>query len=71
MELETVTNLKKVLEKERKTLKDDKKLEAFEQASRDFENLVKSGLAKKRGYNLMTMDKKHLNTSPFNSNLNK
>ncbi len=41
-------------------------IEAFEEASREFENLVKKGLVEKRGYNLMTITETHLHTTAFN-----
>lgn len=68
MELKIVENFKKVLKKEGIVFKDDNTLAAFERASLEFENLVKRGLVKRRGYNLMTIDKKHLYFSNFNTN---
>lgn len=60
MELEIVKSLENTLKKEGKRFENDKILLEFEQASIEFEKLVEKGIAKKRGYNLMTIEGKHL-----------
>jgi hypothetical protein len=68
MELDVVTSLTQELEKESKKFQGDATLVAFEQASIEFEELVKKGIAKRRGYNLMTIEGKHLQRYCVNSN---
>lgn len=69
MELEIVKSLENTLEKEGKRLQNDATLASFEQASVEFEKLVQSGIVKRRGYNLMTIDGKHLQQFSIISNL--
>lgn len=69
MELDIVENLKNTLEIEGKKLQNDATLASFEQASIEFDKLVQSGLAKRRGYNLMTIEGKHLQQFSRISNL--
>ncbi len=66
-----VNSLKKVILDQSLKFKDDATLKAFEKASIEFDKLVKSGIAKKRGYNLMTIDGKHLQKFSCNSNLSR
>lgn len=69
MELAIVKSLENTLEKEGKRLQNDATLASFEQASVEFEKLVQSGIVKRRGYNLMTIDGKHLQQFSIISNL--
>jgi hypothetical protein len=69
MELHIVKKLENTLEKEGKRLQDDATLASFEHASVEFEKLVQSGIVKRRGYNLMTIEGKHLQQFSINSNL--
>lgn len=69
MENNIIKKLEDTLLKEEKKYQNDTKLASFEQASIEIEKLVKSGLLKKRGYNLMTIERKHLNRFSINSNL--
>lgn len=67
MELEIVKSLENTLKKEGKRFENDKILLEFEQASIEFEKLVERGIAKKRGYNLMTIEGKHLQQYSINT----
>lgn len=69
METNLTKKLEKVLEKEKARLEKEETLEKFEKAAEEFEEMIKKGLVKRRGYNLMTIDNKHLNGCTFNSNL--
>ncbi len=69
MENNIIKKFEYTLLKKEKKYQNDTKLASFEQASIEFEKLVKSGLLKKRGYNLMTIERKHLNRFSINSNL--
>lgn len=69
MELEIAKSLEITLSKEGKRLQDDLILASFEQASIEFDKLVQSGIVKRRGYNLMTIDGKHLQQFSISSNL--
>ncbi len=42
----------------------------FEKAIEEFERMVESGLVKKRGYTLMTIDDAHLHRATFNTKNN-
>jgi hypothetical protein len=62
-----------MLEDLTKTLKEqsakhskDHKLKEFEKASEEFSKLVKQGIAKRRGYTLLTIDQAHLHRVNFN-----
>jgi hypothetical protein len=70
MELEIVKNLETILEKESNKFKDDSTLTAFEKASIEFNKLVQNGVVKRRGYNLMTIEMKHLHQFSINTNVN-
>ncbi len=69
MENNIIKKFEYTLLKKEKKYQNDTKLASFEQASIEFEKLVKSGLLKKRDYNLMTIERKHLNRFSINSNL--
>lgn len=69
MELKIVKSVENTLKKEGKKLQNDATLASFEQASIEFEKLVQSGIVKRRGYNLMTIDGKHLQQFSISSNL--
>jgi len=69
MELKIVKSLENALDKEGKRLQNDATLASFEQASIEFDKLVQSGIVKRRGYNLMTIDGKHLQQFSISSNL--
>ncbi len=67
MELEIVKSFEETLENEKKRFQNDATLASFEQASVEFEKLVRSGIVKRRGYNLMTIEGKHLKHCFINS----
>lgn len=69
MEKSINTLLENTLEQESIKFKNDKNIDLFIAASIEFEKLVKDGLVVKRGYNLITVDNKHLKHSYINSNL--
>lgn len=69
MELEIVKSLENILEKEKKRLQNDATLASFVKASIEFDKLVQSGVVKRRGYNLMTIEGKHLHQFSLGSNL--
>lgn len=71
MELEIVKELENIIEKEGTKLKDDPALAAFEQATIEFNKLVESGMVKRRGYTLMTIEGKHLQQFAYSSNLSR
>lgn len=71
MKQEIIDDLEKTLEIGSRKFHNDDTLASFEQASIEFEKLVKSGLVQKRGYNLMTIDRKHLHQSSMISNFNR
>lgn len=66
MELEIINNVKTTLENESEKFKNDATLLSFEQATIEFNKLVQSGIVKKRGYNLMTIENKHLHQISLN-----
>ncbi|MBT1687216.1 hypothetical protein [Dawidia soli] len=45
----------------------DPKIKEFEKASLEFKNLVQAGIAKERGYNLLTVEDAHLSRAHFNT----
>ena len=49
------TILKKTLKEKETVFKNNPTIESYEKASENFEELVKKGWAKKRGYNLSTI----------------
>jgi len=49
--------------------REDKALSSFEEASKMFEELVQNGQAKRRGYNLMTLDEILHRSIEFNAPL--
>jgi hypothetical protein len=69
MELEIIQRLEDVLENESKKLQNDTILAGFEKASREFDELVASGITKRRGYNLMTIMGNPDQLFPVSSNL--
>lgn len=72
MENNIAQEVQKVIASEsaKRLAEENNKLELFEKASANFEELIKRGLAKNRGYNLLTIDKAHLHKTSFNiSNL--
>ena len=44
----------------------DKGLKDFEKASKEFDELIEKGIARKRGYNLLTITENHLHRINFN-----
>lgn len=69
MEKEIIKDLENSIKQEGERLKSSETLASFEKASLEFEKLVERGIAKKRGYNLMTIETKHLSQFSINSNL--
>ncbi len=59
MENELITTLRSTIERESNKFEKDKTLESFEKALYEFNELVKAGKAKKRGYNLMSIDSRN------------
>ena len=55
----TVDQYKQVL-KQNQYRESRSKVKQFEKASKNFDRLIEKGLAKKKGYNLMTIEKAHL-----------
>lgn len=56
-----------VIEASIKNFEGNELLVQYEDASKKFEDLVKKGLVKKRGYNLLSITESHLHRSRFNS----
>jgi len=54
------------IKSEAERLQNDPKVKEFEKAISDFKTLVEAGIAKERGYNLMTLDATHLQGEHFN-----
>lgn len=65
----TTNELQKALQIAEEKFEGDNTVKQFEKASKEFEKLVELGIAKKRGYNLMTIDKAHLQSVGFNTNV--
>jgi len=53
--------LKEVIKEYKPAESKKQELKSFEEASDQFEELVKSGVASKRGHKLLSIDKAHLN----------
>ncbi|NOX47440.1 MAG: hypothetical protein GXO89_10745 [Chlorobi bacterium] len=68
METNTVIAIEDVLTKKKEDF-DNETLLKFEKASREFDILVKKGLAKKRGYNLLSITDKNISQTLYSSNL--
>lgn len=61
--------LVKTLDEESLKRQNDATIQAFQKISSDFEKLVKSGFATKRGYNLMGIDNEQQHCSTFRTGL--
>lgn len=61
--------IKKTLVTEAKKHEGDASLNAFVKASAEFDELIKKGLVKRRGNNLLSITDKHLQQYAINSNL--
>jgi hypothetical protein len=59
-------DLTKILTEQSEKYSDDPKIKEFEMASEEFSKLVEQGLAKRRGYTLLTIDQAHLHKVNFN-----
>ena len=57
------------LENEDKKFKNDPVILAFDKADKEFSDLVKKGLAKRRGNNQMPVDQVHLRRYSFNTSI--
>ena len=62
-----VNNLQEALQNASEQFRDSDKLKVLEQANEEFKKMVKSGIAKERGYNLESRDKAHSRTVSCNS----
>jgi ribosomal protein S20 len=63
-----ITNdLKKIIEREERKFKNDDTMNSFKEASKEFDKLVEEGIVKRRGYNLITIEEKHLRQYSINS----
>ncbi len=58
----------KTVIKEKEKNYNSEELRSFEEAIKDFEELINKGLIKKRGYNLITIEEKHLVNIKYSSN---
>jgi hypothetical protein len=61
-----VEKIQSVIEQEAEKFENSESLSGFEKASSDFDDLVKKGIAKKRGNNLMSIEGKHLQSYSLN-----
>lgn len=57
-----------ITEQKEKEFENDKIMEKFKQASKEYELLVSRGMAKKRESNLMSLEKRHLQNAFYTSN---
>jgi len=67
MKSEIIHDLTEIIIKEEKKFNKDATLNSFKEASKRFDKLVEEGIVEKRGYNLMTIEKKHLYQYSINS----
>ena len=67
MKTKIINDLKETIEQEERRLKDDNILNSFKEASKEFDRLVEDGIVKRRGYNLITIEEKHLHRYSINS----
>ncbi len=66
MESNITQKLQNTLKEQAQKFEADSKIKEYEDAIIFFEKLVEEGLVKRRGYNLMTIDKAHLTGHTFN-----
>jgi hypothetical protein len=69
MAIKLTEDLGQALDSYRKATKDTARLKEFEKALAKYNKMVQKGLAKKRGYNLATIEDCHLFNVSFNSTL--
>ena len=62
-----VNNLQEALQNASEQFRDSDKLKALELANEEFKEMVKSGIAKERGYNLESSDMAHRRTVSLNT----
>lgn len=55
---------------ETEKFENDPKVKEFEKANSEFKALIKEGIVKERGYNLLTVESAHLNGVHFNATSN-
>ena len=67
MKTKIINDLKQAIVQEERRLKDDNILNSFKEASKEFDRLVEDGIVKRRGYNLITIEEKHLHRYSINS----
>lgn len=66
MEKSIVEKLQETLDKNSNTLETSEKVKEYEEGLSMFNDLIEEGKLKPRGYNLLTVDKAHLNRQVFN-----
>lgn len=59
----TLSKFQEVMQNASEQFRDSDKLRELEQANEEFKKMVKSGMAKERGYNLVSSDKAHSRTA--------
>ncbi len=67
MSEKTTELLEKTLQEFHQNLKNKERVEKLEKSMEEYNQMLVSGQLSVRGYNLLSVDKKHLHTSLFNT----